>query len=181
MRLNFALLAWASSKFGIFGNEKWNATAGFLINDTTRFWHTAVKLLDPLPLFIWYDFRVRRLIPARISFHPRRDSNRWLWGNSADAAKKQTPTQFQFVGSNDASCGVEAVWTVLCEDLGRNPVTSQDETRGCPVNKRQSKFRCLGLKILANQHQAHSSLSGIRMWARKSADGHPFHNHDPPF
>ena len=150
-------VAGASSTFG----EKEiaaAAAAGFMINGTTKLWHSGPKSNpEPLPHFIWYDFRVRQLSPDRISFRPRR--------GTFYAAKNQTPTKFQFIGSNDAVCSTKSNWIVLCENLSGKPVESQEETRGCRVNKRHAKFRCLGIKILDNLVQGVSSLRGIRMWA----------------
>ena len=137
---------------------------GFLINDKTKLWHSVRN--PGMPQFIWYDFRVRRFSPARISFHPRRDRP----NPKAQSLKEQTPTKFQFIGSNDAVCDRNSAWTVLCEDLSGEPVASRNENRECRVDGQQPEFRCLGLKILA-VHRLYvgsgnfSTLSGIRIWA----------------
>ena len=155
---------------------------GFVVEDPTKFWFSGPKApkapkapnYERLPVYIWYDFQRHQVAPTRISFHPRRADT-----NAADRRcnlERKTPTQFQFVGSNDAVCHRNSTWTILCEDRSGKPFASQDETRQCSVDDAaplplRPKFRCLGLKILAvnsGNDRFGACLSGIRMWTRES-------------
>ncbi len=106
---------------------------GFVIKDRNKLWASGPQ--ERLPVFIWYDFKNRQIIPTRISFHPRRDTTVSQTWNSMDFAKRLTPTKFQFVGSNDAVCNRNSTWTILCKDLSGNQIASQNETRQCRVEK----------------------------------------------
>ena len=89
------------------------------------------------------------------------------------------PVQFQFIGSNSPSCGVETDWTILCEESSDVLIQSFDETRGCRVDldeqrrrASEQKFGCLGLKITGigaslgyDEEEADwASTSRVRMW-----------------
>ena len=106
------------------------------------------RVEKPVPAWIWYDFRTRRIRPLEVSFERKDERGR--------------PTWFQFVGSNDRLCDADSDWDVLCE--GRSGEASQscrvDEDRGFP-------FRCLGIKILEVKPLEKKKnlviLGGIRM------------------
>ena len=78
------------------------------------------------------------------------------------------PSSYQFVGSNDATCNDDSVWTVLCEDLSDRAWRNHWEVRYCKVKPEMSeKFRCLGIRALANRRtDGWTSLRNIRMWER---------------
>merc|ERR1711872_436503 len=62
------------------------------------------------PVLVWYEFPEEKLfVPGRVSFRGRQDS-------TLTVVQQQTPSEWQFVGSNDQSCGKFGTWTVLCED-----------------------------------------------------------------
>ena len=131
---------------------------GFLFKEPNKYWFSGAQI--SLPHFIWYDFRHTQLSPLQISFLPRTDIR---------FAMLQTPTKLQFIGSN--VCTHPSNWAVLCEeDLAGEALTSDNEERGCQVDesvrRAGTKFRCLGLKILAVYRYTGASLRGIRMWAQ---------------
>ena len=53
---------------------------------------------DP-PAYIWYDFKGRRICPAKVSFLPRQDGLSW--------AIAEMPSKYQFLGSNDETCNLQ--------------------------------------------------------------------------
>ena len=141
-------------------DPSWNQ--GFL-QGSEFIWHSGhsqPRKPEKLPVFIWYEFADPQFCPIEISFHPRQNEP------EADNFKKQTPTRFQFIGTNDENCSTNSDWTVICENQTRSP-EFRNETRHCrvdPKNQLCQGFRCLGLKVLANKEMGWVSLNGIRMW-----------------
>merc|ERR1712228_135227 len=94
---------------------------------------------------------------ARISFRSRQD-----------CCQNEGPTVWQFVGSNDESCGRFGHWTVLCEDNSDTGHRTKAWTKYCNVDDRiLSEFRCLGISVL-NTHSVHgyASLKDVRIWKK---------------
>ena len=80
---------------------------------------------------------------------------------------QRAPTSYQFVGSNDNICNDAATWTVICEDLTDRAWRNEWEVKYCKVKpEMKEKFRCLGLRILANRGDGWTTLRNIRMWER---------------
>ena len=78
------------------------------------------------------------------------------------------PTVWQFVGSNDASCGEFGRWAVLCEDKSNAGYPTKYWTKYCDVDdKIVTKFRCLGISVL-NTHNVHgvACLKDVRIWKK---------------
>ena len=88
-----------------------------------------------------------------------------------NTATHGAPTSYQFVGSNDAVCNDDASWTILCEDLSDREWRNYWKVRFCRVKPEiNEKFRCLGIRVLANRRpDGASSLRNIRMWRKISA------------
>ena len=125
--------------------------------EVSSFW---LSYFDLFFRFIWYDFKERRVIPAKISFMPRNDVHSGIYN-------PEMPSKFQFVATNDVICNDDSHWSVICDgDYTGEDVQSIDEQRFCQSKSPgQQKYRCLGLKILANHNHPFSSLRGIRIWA----------------
>lgn len=141
-------------------SDHWRPENGFKINQAPENgWHIgAASRLDSLPHMIWYDFK-QPFVPAEISFQAAQANANSVQG---------TPTMFQFVGSNDAVCNDSSSWSILCEDLSDKSYRNVHEARYCKVKPEISrKFRCLGLRILANKRSdGWTSLRNIRIWER---------------
>ena len=130
---------------------------GFM-NEPNRNW--ASKEKPTLPEIIWYDFGARRVKASKIAFQTR-DKNE-------DAARKQVPRHFKFVGSNSAKCDADAEWTTICEKKVLKPLESVDDVRGCSsVQENTSRaYRCLGLIILDMEGELYTSIRNIRIWKK---------------
>jgi len=146
-----------------FLSDNWKPDNAFKHNlRVGKGWHTgpADGHATPLPAMIWYDFKTEIYRPAEISFQPAQDYHNL----------QRSPTSYQFVGSNEESCDDYSAWTVLCEDLSGKAWRDAWEVRYCKVKPEMTwKFRCLGVRVLAN----HAGLVGgwttirnIRMWER---------------
>jgi hypothetical protein len=59
-----------------------------------------------------------------------------------------TPTSYQIVASNDKHCGKESRWTILCEDIDGEKVTSRYQIKRCVVEDTKKRFKCFGIRIL---------------------------------
>ena len=96
----------------------------------------------------------------KISFQPRQGLIEW--------AVKQTPTHFQFIGSNDEICTKDSDWSVLGEATAPQ-IKSFGERRQCYVGDGSApccKFRCLGIKVLAVLQGSEASIDNIQIWVR---------------
>ena len=70
----------------------WDAYAAFTPNHPNA-WHNGGANY-PFPNYVWYKFPAWNIFkPARVSFRARND-----------CCQDEGPTQWQFVGSNDANC-----------------------------------------------------------------------------
>ena len=117
-----------------------------------NFWASA----DPMPVYLWYDFKNKFYCPVKISFLPRQDSLHY--------GVIQNPTSFQFIGSNDDPCNAQSSWDVLCEKSSLAPISSLEEIRQCDVKEPSLKFRCIGIKVKSVQEGSVASLDNVRMW-----------------
>lgn len=111
------------------------------------------------PNMVWYEFPAdKTFVPARISFRPRQD-----------CCLDQAPTVWQFVGSNDVSCGKFGQWTVLCEDKSNTMYPSKFSIKYCDVDEKiLGEFKCLGISILSTQSIQHgyAALKDVRIWRK---------------
>jgi len=114
------------------------------------------------PQMVWYDFGYgNAFVPARVSFRGRTDAENY---------QKQTPSVWEFVGSNDDVCTGSGNWTVLCQDLSDVVPQKQVETKFCDVNNsnpsvKQREYRCLGINVIRiHSEYGFTSLSNVRMW-----------------
>ena len=120
-------------------------------------WHIA-NPYGMLPQMIWYEFPAgKTFVPARVSFHPRQD-----------CCPERGPSVWQFVGSNDSTCGKYGNWTVLCEDLSNAAFPDKYAIKFCHVDdKILSEFRCLGISVLRTRaNNGAASMKNIRMWKK---------------
>ena len=87
----------------------------------------------------------------------------------------RSPVEFQFIGSNAATCSVESDrWKVLCVESSEKVVERADDVRGCQVEPRKRResmkaFRCLGVKILRTGATLNGTIDftqvqRVRMW-----------------
>ena len=109
-----------------------------------------------------YEFKTP-IVPGRVSFRPRHDDGCGATGYWCGA------TKWQFIGTNDATCGENSAWTVLCEDLSGRHFERMRQSKYCTVEKRMKKFKCLGISVLDSSYEGGYScvsMSGIRMWQR---------------
>jgi len=112
------------------------------------------------PQKVWYDFgQGNSFVPARVSFRGRMDCK---------TCQRQTPSVWEFIGSNDDVCSRSGNWTVLCQDLSDVVPQNQMETKFCDVNYdnprvEQKEYRCLGINVIRARSD-YTSLSNIRMW-----------------
>jgi len=134
------------------------------IRGNTYPWTTGVdkKNKGIFPQMVWYDFgQGNAFVPARVSFRGRMN---------CETCQKQTPSVWEFVGSNDDVCSGSGNWTVLCQDLSDVVPQKQVETKFCDVNNsnpcasvEQKEYRCLGINVIRARHN-YTSLSNVRMW-----------------
>ena len=139
---------------------QWGAINGFLSKIRLPSGvHGWCSRSQPLPHFIWYQFK-ETFRPAKVTFLPR--NNDW------DQAVVKTPTQFQFIGTNDENCNPNSVWTILCADLTANSPSSFYGIRQCKVDApliADQLFRCLGLKVLkVGEGVQMACVHRIRFW-----------------
>ena len=116
------------------------------------------------PQMVWYDFgHGKAFVPARVSFRGRPDCENL-------SCRQQTPSIWEFVGSNDNACAGSGNWTVLCQDLSDVVPRDMMETKFCDVNysnptMQQREYRCLGINaIRAHNPYGWTALSNARMW-----------------
>jgi len=123
-------------------------------------WHNANEAADRVfPDIVWYEFPAgKSFVPGRVSFRGRQD-----------CCLNQTPTVWQFVGSNDESCGKYGNWSILCGDNSNAAYPNKFWTKYCDVDdKITTAFRCLGIMVL-NTHEdknGAASLRDVRMWKK---------------
>jgi len=138
-------------------NPAWKAEGAFIINHPYG-WNSGGDA--PSPVMIWYEFPSDRIfVPARVSFRSRQD-----------CCLVDTPTMWQFVGSNDEECGKYGSWTVLCEERSNIASPNKFYTRYCEVDENiYKKFRCLGISVLNTRHTTsnNKALKDVRMWKKK--------------
>ena len=80
----------------------------------------------------------------------------------------QVPSVWQFVGSNDETCGKLGHWSILCEDKSNEGYRTKFWTKYCDVDdKITTAFRCLGIMVL-NSHNKYgfTALRDVRMWKK---------------
>ena len=114
------------------------------------------------PQVIWYEFpEAKRFVPGRVSFRGRQRG-------CEDCFQSETPTMWQFIGSNDETCDRFSRWTVLCQDLSDRGYPNNKRVKYCNVDdKITSEFRCLGITILNNLNiSGEASLKDVRMWKK---------------
>lgn len=131
---------------------KWDAKYGW----ATGRKNGANGIILPPPHFIWYDFPSEKaFIPAEVTFRPRVDGK----------AFTESPTKWQFVGTNDQFCSENSAWTVLCEDLLGIPFSHVRDIKFCKVEPQlKIKFRCLGLRLLANHGGSDICVHSVRFF-----------------
>ena len=85
-----------------------------------------------------------------------------------DCCLDEAPIAWQFVGSNDPSCGKLGKWTVLCEDRSNQGYKNKFWTKYCDVDdKILIKFKCLGISVLnVDQARGIAAFKDVRMWER---------------
>ena len=141
---------WTADKaFNVGHNVAWSSKHDPITNKYDRF-----------PILVWYEFPAENtFIPGRVSFRGRQDT---------DEGRAQTPTQWQFVGSNDARCGKFGKWTVLCEDRSNFDIPITAWTKYCDVDEKIfKKYKCLGINVLnAKFNGGHTSFRDVRMWEK---------------
>jgi len=140
-------------------SNDWRAELAFIPQTPVeKGWHTGPKSGPALnlPVMIWYDFKSDGVRPSEVSFQP------------AQKEVTKSPTSYQFVGSNDAVCNDDSVWTILCEDLSDRTWRNDWEVKYCKVKPEiTEKFRCLGIRILANRHKdGWTHARNIRVWEK---------------
>jgi len=143
----------------------WNPLAAFDEGEG-KGWHSGdlAGKYDRFPVLVWYEFPEEKLfVPGRVSFRGRQD----LTSSSQDW-KEQTPSEWQFVGSNDQSCGKFGKWTALCENRSNAAPATMAETKYCEVHEIiVKKFKCLGISILNNRrNNGGTNLRDVRMWEK---------------
>ena len=114
------------------------------------------------PVYIWFEFN-DPVIPERISFRPRPA------GTNLYNSKRQMPSKFHFIGSNDNNCNKYSRWSTLCHKSYGKSIKKDTEIRGCAVSKHdqtEQSFRCLGLKIHSVHGSEFASLCGIHIHGR---------------
>ena len=131
----------------------WTPEAAFILGHPNA-WHS--KNTNPFPEAVWYEFPAQAaFVPARVSFRPRQD-----------CCQDQAPTVWQFVGSNDESCGKLGNWTILCEDKSDTGCPTKAWTKYCDVDDKIFKqFKCLGISALNSRHTG-LSLKDVRFWKK---------------
>ena len=131
-------------------------------------WTSGEKISDDFLAIIWYELPAGEdAEPAEVSFLP--------YTTYEDAVRLYTPTKWQFVGSNDHSCSANGDWEVLCENLSGQVVFHK---RYCLIGGEDgahqfstiSRFRCLGIKILATHGGIFTALRGIRILINPDAN-----------
>ena len=120
-------------------------------------WHNDGQIF---PSMVWYEFPAgKQFVPGRITFRPRQE----------DCCLHDTPTMWQFVGSNDETCNRFSNWTVLCQNLSGNKVPYKAWTLFCDVDdKIITEFRCLGITVLNtfNKSGPNAALNDVRIWKK---------------
>ena len=69
--------------------------------------------------------------------------------------RKNEPTKWEFVGSNDSPCNQFSAWTVLCDDYSGKNYTNASSIKFCDVEGVTNGFRCLGISVLDTACQPH--------------------------
>merc|ERR1711915_704510 len=140
---------------GTNSGSEWSPTNAFKLRQTYG-WHNADYGM--FPFMIWYEFPAgKTFVPARVSFHPRQD-----------CCTERGPTIWQYVGSNNPTCGKFGNWTVLCEDLSNAGYRDKYAIKFCHVDEKILRvFRCLGISILGTHCKGGAaSLKDVRMWKK---------------
>ena len=140
------------------GDTGWTASKAFILGHT-KSWYSGVGKI--FPMTVWYEFpEGKHFVPGRVSFRGRQDC--------PNCFKDQTPTMWQFVGSNDDKCDRFSRWTVLCQDLSDRGYPNNKRVKYCNVDdKITSEFRCLGITLLNNLNiSGEASLKDVRMWKK---------------
>lgn len=141
-----------------FDNSHWTPQNGFRRGmPVGNGWHSGPSgNPPPLPLYVWYDFKSEGFRPAEVSFQPTHEKQ-----------PNRAPSSYQFVGTNDAVCNDDSIWTLLCEDLSDREWRNHFEVRYCKVKPEvRTKFRCLGIRLLVVRQDGWAGLRNIRMWQR---------------
>ena len=170
------------------------ASSAFLTDGKGAVWATGPHgKPEKLPAHIWYDFGVggAAACPSRVSFSTGGGVNNDPIQNAL--AQSPTQFEFIGVDVNGmdeigtvaadsaangaanngsaatgVGCSATTNWEVLCADLSGVPFKSLDEIRACRVNIESKadcrRFRCLGIRVLANNGGHHARLGGIKMW-----------------
>jgi len=146
-------------------NDYFKPKFAFIRGDSGNYgWLSAIdpKNKGIFPQMMWYDFGYgNAFVPARVSFRGRTD---------CETCQTQTPSVWEFVGSNDDVCTGSGNWTVLCQDLSDVVPQMQLETKFCDVNNsnpsvEQREYRCLGINVIRIHFKGgYTSLSNVRMW-----------------
>ena len=134
----------------------WTPEAAFILGHPNA-WHAGNPSV-PFPATVWYEFPAHSAFaPARVSFRPRQDC---CWD--------EVPTEWQFLGSNDESCGKFGNWTVLCEDRQTDRSPTKYRTMYCDVDDTiLRRFKCLGISGLNNNNKhGYMSLKDVRFWKK---------------
>merc|ERR1712200_354563 len=139
-------------------HETWKPLDAFR-EDSSRGFHS--RKPERYPVLVWYEFPEEKLfVPGRVSFRGRQDAGL--------APPLQTPSEWQFIGSNDQTCGKFGKWTILCEDRTNVGPATMSSTKYCDVDEKIfKKFKCLGISILNNRDKTgHASFRDVRMWEK---------------
>ena len=106
-----------------------------------------------------YDFpEGKAFVPAEVSFRPRQD---------IPTGWQHSPTKWQFVGTNDATCNQNSAWAILCEDLSGAGYKTNNDIKFCSVPLHLNrKYRCLGIRILQNTNVWETGLQSLRFWEK---------------
>jgi len=144
-------------------SASWTADKAFSVGHNEG-WHNKpdpiTKKQERFPILVWYEFPAENsFIPGRVSFRARQDT---------DEGINQLPAQWQFVGSNDPTCGKFGKWTILCEDYSNNAISTLGWTKYCHVEQNILKrFKCLGINVMNSKNIFGSaSLRDMRMWEK---------------
>ena len=128
--------------------------------EPNRFWHS--KYVGKDGVIVCYDFQRRTIRPTSLSFQPR--------NRDFEAAKRQMPTRFQMVGTNDAACQHDSPWTILCEGISYETIETMNDHRGCAVDTRESccsvAYSCVGLRVLTMKGDKVATLSRVKIWTK---------------
>ena len=136
-------------------HPSWIAENAFILGHA-KGWHNDGQIF---PSMVWYEFPAgKHFVPGRVTFRARQD-----------CCLVDTPTMWQFVGSNDETCDRFSNWTVLCQNISGNKVPYKAWTLFCDVDETIiTEFRCLGITVLnsGNEGGPYAALKDVRMWKK---------------